>query len=505
MDYVRIPEPVKQEPDITTTMTNFKQEPAEVQEDVKLHEEAEFKSYEPYEPKVVSKENGVTYEIIHIKQEPESISDNHLADEDIKQEIIELGEYELNDPAEDSKNGVIDSCDIESARETNVSNEPPKSKDFTIKQENPDSPPANKSKNSCPRKECEHCGKTFVYQYRLALHRIQKHGSTETPVANTPVRSTTLPRNFHCDQCDKSYHLQTNLDIHKVKVHGVGEAPPRKTEYVKHTCKHCKKQITGWTSLVYHLKFVHGESIDKSQFVKCTACLKKFASAEEMAEHLCLKGVSREKERPFKCDLCGKAYPAKIHLEGHYSIHPEYHNVKCDECPKGFFNERELNCHKRHIHKAEESYIECVTCNKRFKNQNTWRRHQETHGGRDYCCEQCGKKFKTRNSLKSHLRDIHTGRGDPEIACTLCGKTMKGKRVLQKHMQYHHNDQRFTCSFPSCGKTFIRGFSLKVHEQTHTKDYSFKCRFCEYGAVRRNLVVLHEQQKHSQLAEEDVP
>ncbi|XP_039446955.1 zinc finger protein 62 homolog [Culex pipiens pallens] len=363
----------------------------------------------------------------------------------------------------------------------------------------------SKYKNPFPRTECEQCGQTFAYRYRLALHRVKEHGSTEIPVANRPAASATLPRNFPCDQCDKSYHLQTNLTIHKAKVHGDGEAPPKyhPTKILKHTCKHCKKQFTAWGALIYHRKYIHGESIEKTQFVQCPSCRLKFATDEEMAEHLCLKGVIRPRERPFKCNLCDKSYFAKPHLEGHYSVHSEYHNFKCDQCSKGFFAESELVSHKKKAHIAKELYYACETCNQLFKSQQNLKRHRELHMGREYCCEHCGKKFKMRTNLKSHVFHVHAeyaseaARAAQAIPCTVCGKTLRGTSAFKQHMRTHNNDRRYKCSFPSCGKTFIASGSLKVHVQSHTKDYKYKCKFCEYGTVFRKRIVLHEQREHN--------
>ncbi|XP_052567363.1 zinc finger protein 271-like isoform X2 [Culex pipiens pallens] len=361
----------------------------------------------------------------------------------------------------------------------------------------------SKYKNPFPRTECEQCGQTFAYRYRLALHRVKEHGSTEIPVANRPVPKTTFPRNFPCDQCDKSYHLQTNLTIHKAKVHGVGEAPSKHRLAFLHTCKVCKKQVTNFGVLVYHMKFKHGISIDESKFVQCPSCRIKFITEKEMAEHICLKGVVRERKHPFKCNLCDKAYGTKKHLEHHYSAHPEYHNVKCDQCPRGFYNDRELNLHKKHMHKPKDAYVECEICNKLFKNQRNLKHHQQLHMDREYCCEHCGKTCKTLHLLQSHVQFIHSNPNDLLIACTICGKKIKGKTSLKHHMKIHNNDRPFKCSFPSCGKSFITRGDLNNHVQSHTKDYKYKCKFCDYGTISRKTIVQHEQREHNhnQLAE----
>ncbi|XP_038111753.1 zinc finger protein 729 isoform X1 [Culex quinquefasciatus] len=355
----------------------------------------------------------------------------------------------------------------------------------------------SKYKNPFPRTECEQCGQTFAYRYRLALHRVKVHGSTETPVANRPVPKTTFPRNFPCDQCDKSYHLQTNLTIHKAKVHGVGEAPSKDRLAFLHTCKVCEKQVTNFGVLVYHMKFKHGISIDESKFVQCPSCRIKFIAEKEMAEHLCLKGVVRERKHPFKCNLCDKAYVTKTDLEHHYSAHPEYHNVKCEQCPRGFYNDRELNLHKKHMHKPKDAYVECKICNKLFKNQRNLKHHQQLHMDREYCCEHCGKTFKTLHLLQSHVQFIHSNPNDRLIACTICGKKIKGKTSLKHHMKIHNNDRPFKCSFPSCGKTFSTRGDLNKHVQSHTKNYKYKCKFCDYGTISRKTILQHEQREHN--------
>ncbi|XP_001843776.2 zinc finger protein 808 [Culex quinquefasciatus] len=356
-----------------------------------------------------------------------------------------------------------------------------------------------------PRKECEHCGQTFAHQYHLAQHRVKEHGSTEIPVANRPVPRTTLPRNFHCDQCDKSFYYESYFAAHKAKVHGVGEAPPQyyRKQFPMHTCKHCQNKFTSWGALIYHRKHIHGESIEKTQFVKCASCQLKFASEEEMANHVCLRGIIRERERPFKCDLCDKAFPVKTHLEIHYSVHPEYHNFKCDECPRGFYFERELDKHKKKVHISTESYHTCETCNLRFKTKGNLVRHQEFHMGRVYCCEHCGKEFQARHSLKTHMYYAHAEYGSEAaraaraIPCKICGKTLAGTSSLKLHMEIHTNERQFKCSFPSCGKLFLRRTCVRVHEQSHTKDYRFKCKFCDYGTVHRKTILLHEQREHN--------
>ncbi|XP_038122596.1 zinc finger protein 624-like [Culex quinquefasciatus] len=366
-------------------------------------------------------ESTVIYKTIFIQEESELINGDLLADEDIKQEIIELEEYELNVPA------------VEPAQEATVSNESSVSKEPVIMLEKRLRHPRNMP---YPRKECEHCGKTFAFQYNLAVHRVKEHGSTETPTKICLPPKTSLPPNLRCDQCGKLYHHKANLAKHKAKVHGIGEAPPK--SFV-HTCKHCKKQLTSWKSLVEHLKFIHGEIIDPTQIALCPLCLKRFTTAEELSGHSCSRRNQGEMDLPFKCDLCDKAYSGQTSLYAHYSVHPEYHNFKCDQCPSGFFNKTRLNIHKKALHVSKDDYLECNICNMRYKNQQVLRYHQKLHAIRAYCCEFCGKSFETRERLRAHQYNKH---------------------AIQDALPYK-------CSFPKCDKSFLYNCQLKSHEQCH--------------------------------------
>ncbi|KAL1401106.1 hypothetical protein pipiens_006876 [Culex pipiens pipiens] len=375
------------------------------------------------EENIGSEENTVIYKTIFIKEESELINGDLLADEDIKQEIIELGEYELNVPA------------VEPAQEATVSNESSVSKEPVIMLEkrlrHPRSMPY-------PRKECayhcrQNCPPSTIQSGRAPGQGTRKYGDA---YENLFTAKDLVAAKLRCDQCGKLYHHKANLATHKAKVHGIGEAPPK--SFV-HTCKLCKKQVTSWKSLVEHLKFIHGEIIDPSQVALCPLCLKRFTTAEELSGHSCSRRNQRKSDLPFKCDLCDKAYSFQKGLYAHYSVHPEYHNFKCDQCPSGFFNKTRLNIHKKALHVSKDNYLECNICNMRYKSQRVLRKHQKLHAIRAYCCEFCGKSYETRERLGAHQYNKH---------------------AIQDALPYK-------CSFPKCDKSFLYNCQLKSHEQCH--------------------------------------
>ncbi|XP_061587625.1 zinc finger protein 250-like [Cololabis saira] len=79
-------------------------------------------------------------------------------------------------------------------------------------------------------------------------------------------------------------------------------------------------------------------------------------------------------EKPFKCEVCGKAFRWKSFIEQHSRIHT---GVKP---------------------------YECKTCGKRFTQKSTLVQHVRIHTGeRPYSCGTCGKDFTNRSNLRSHM------------------------------------------------------------------------------------------------------
>ena len=51
-------------------------------------------------------------------------------------------------------------------------------------------------------------------------------------------------------------------------------------------------------------------------------------------------------ERPFPCDVCGKALSMQEHLRDNKYIHSKDKPFKCEECKKGLCHSRFLAVHK---------------------------------------------------------------------------------------------------------------------------------------------------------------
>ena len=106
-------------------------------------------------------------------------------------------------------------------------------------------------------------------------------------------------------------------------------------------------------------------------------------------------------ERPYSCDLCGKAFRRQDHLRDHRYIHSKEKPFKCTECGKGFCQSRTLAVHK--ILHMEESPHKCPICRRSFNQRSNLKTHLLTHTDhKPYECNQCKKVFRRNCDLRRH-------------------------------------------------------------------------------------------------------
>ena len=189
---------------------------------------------------------------------------------------------------------------------------------------------------------CQYCGNIFYSRIALSSHIKRMHeipeGHTKCKKCRKIIPETDLSNHecekFVCNVCGNVFYSLSNLQSHKM----VHELPEE-----KHFCNICGKGFPVMNRLSSHMKNVHSEKLP------CPHCDKYFA-VKYLETHI--KLVHDPTSLEFKCEICGRGFNHKVHLDKHtMNVHLKLQPYKCRYgCDIGYNDISNRNSHEKKKH-----------------------------------------------------------------------------------------------------------------------------------------------------------
>ena len=331
---------------------------------------------------------------------------------------------------------------------------------------------------------CDLCGKTFKSKATLQYH-ISKHMQVKLPISfrqyfcqtrflkhTSSNRNTTnkkLVRSYKCQVCKRTFAGLDNFGQHRKRHLGkISSCDLCQKEFLcaddmrkhkkdvhykrRYECPICHKMVA---RRVCHMRTHLGE-----RPFKCDVCNRAFAVARSLKLHILKKHFDGLKKK-FKCKLCDKRYALECDLRSHFRNHEQKKTVKCKICDKELTGNQSLRNHLL-VHSGEKPF-KCKLCNVTFRKKNHLNIHQLTHTkAKAYKCDQCDKEFGYANSLKRHLR-VHAG--IYPYSCSFCGKSFVESGGMKRHVRIHTGYKPYKCE--KCGEGFLQKLQWRYHMKSH--------------------------------------
>ena len=135
---------------------------------------------------------------------------------------------------------------------------------------------------------------------------------------------------YLCEHCNKGFAWRPNLLRHKM-VHG---------EFRRFPCENCDKVFTDPSNLQRHIRTSHVGA----RCHACPECGKTFATSSGLKQHTHI----HSSVKPFRCEVCYKAYTQFSNLCRHKRMHANCRmQIKCHKCGQAFSTVTSLSKHRR--------------------------------------------------------------------------------------------------------------------------------------------------------------
>ncbi|XP_055005881.1 zinc finger protein 646 [Boleophthalmus pectinirostris] len=403
------------------------------------------------------------------------------------------------------------------------------------------------------RHSCLKCGKRLRSRKQLLVHvctnlkrgrrgirsKCAKTSASGGQTIEPPTKKEAL-HFYTCNICNRSYQHAGSLLNHK-NTHKTGQynctfcSKPFSnllalrnhtrihTQKKKYACLTCGKAFRV-ASVLYNHQKIHSRGASR---LSCPDCGRGFRGRTGLQRHQCTQGQQSgtaeqhsDRDKCFKCDLCGRSYRHAGSLLNHKKTHSEnLHH--CSLCLQTFPDSLALHAH------SQINRHSCPECGKTFCLLSHMQSHMEVHskdqkihqnnvendilGAPDqnvltddpapltqqktdsedkiHICEHCGRTYRHAGSLLNHKNSHKTGC----FLCSVCHKEFTNLMALKNHRRIHTEPKRYQCL--ECGKAFRVSSQLICHRRIHTRERPFACSVCDKSfSSKSNL--RHHQKSH---------